>query len=178
MAKSKKTKINIKDSSLITTNNQNNYIHVTAILQNEEKSLEMSIYYTIMNGRLITISFRYYNNNSETNSEEKEIIEKYRNDITEAYKNIDLKAFWIKKINENRYFNKCELEYIQRFYPDIYEQAKKSREIFLENKNNEKGSHSRNIRLVSRHRRTQVLRGRRNRVNLLCQFRRRVYLDT
>ncbi len=69
---------------------------------------------------------------------EKEIIEKYRNDITEAYKNIDLKAFWIKKINENRYFNKCELEYIQRFYPDIYEQAKKSREIFLENKNNEK----------------------------------------
>ena len=36
----------------------------------------MSIYYTIMNGRLITISFRYYNNNSETNSEEKEIIEK------------------------------------------------------------------------------------------------------
>ena len=72
---SQKTKINIKDSSLITTNNQNNYIHVTAILQNEEKSLEMSIYYTIMNGRLITISFRYYNNNSETNSEEKEIIE-------------------------------------------------------------------------------------------------------
>ena len=71
---SQKTKINIKDSSLITTNNKNNYIHVTAILQNEEKSLEMSIYYTIMNGRLITISFRYYNN-SETNSEEKEIIE-------------------------------------------------------------------------------------------------------
>ena len=41
----------------------------------KKKSLEMSIYYTIMNGRLITISFRYYNNNSETNSEEKEIIE-------------------------------------------------------------------------------------------------------
>ena len=69
---------------------------------------------------------------------EKEKIEKYRQDITEAYKNIDLKAFWMKKINENRYFNKCELEYIHRFYPDIYEQAKKSRENFLENKNNEK----------------------------------------
>ena len=69
---------------------------------------------------------------------EKEEIEKYRQDITEAYKNIDLKAFWMKKIKENRYFNKCELEYINRFYPDIYEQAKKSRENFLENKNNEK----------------------------------------
>ena len=73
--------------------------------------------------------------NSNSYLTEKEKIEKYRQDITEAYKNIDLKAFWMKKINENRYFNKCELEYIHRFYPDIYEQAKKSRENFLENKN-------------------------------------------
>lgn len=62
------------------------------------------------------------------------VVEKYRNDITEAYKKLDLKAFWKKKINEKRYFNKCELEYIHRFYPDIYEKAKESRRIFEENR--------------------------------------------
>lgn len=66
---------------------------------------------------------------------EKEKIERYRQDITEAYKKIDLKAFWVKKINEGRYFNKCELEYIHRFFPDIYEQARKSRETYIENIN-------------------------------------------
>ena len=63
-----------------------------------------------------------------------EIIEQYRKDITEAYKKLDLKTFWKKKINEKRYFNKCELEYIHRNYPDIYEQAKDSRRVFEENR--------------------------------------------
>ena len=69
---------------------------------------------------------------------EKEKIERYRQDITEAYKKIDLKAFWVKKINEGRYFNKCELEYIHRFFADIYEQARKSRETYIENINRRK----------------------------------------
>ena len=65
------------------------------------------------------------------------VVKKYRDDITEAYKKLDLKAFWEKKINEKRYFNKCELEYIKRYFPDIYEQAKDSRKIFEENIKNE-----------------------------------------
>lgn len=64
-------------------------------------------------------------------------IEQYRKDITEAYKKLDLKAFWQKKINEKRYFNKCELEYIHRYYPDIYEKAKESRKAFEEKRNTE-----------------------------------------
>lgn len=64
---------------------------------------------------------------------EKDKIEQYRKDITEAYKRLDLKAFWEKKINEKRYFNKCELEYIHRYYPEIYEKAKESRRTFKEN---------------------------------------------
>ena len=66
---------------------------------------------------------------------EPSVVEKYREDITEAYKKLDLKAFWKKKINENRYFNKCELEYINRYFPEIYEQAKESRRTFEENRN-------------------------------------------
>lgn len=73
-------------------------------------------------------------------------IEQYRKDITEAYKKINLKAFWQKKINEKRYFNKCELEYINRYYPDIYEQAKESRKAF-ENSLNSKKEQEREERL-------------------------------
>ena len=68
---------------------------------------------------------------------EPSVVEKYREDITEAYKKLDLKAFWKKKINENRYFNKCELEYIHRHFPEIYEQAKESRRTFEENRDRE-----------------------------------------
>lgn len=68
---------------------------------------------------------------------EPSVVEKYRTDITEAYKKLDLKAFWKKKINEKRYFNKCELEYIHRYFPDIYEQTKESRRIFEENRDRE-----------------------------------------
>lgn len=60
--------------------------------------------------------------------------EEYCNDITNAYKKIDLKAFWEKKIGQNKYFNKCELEYIHRNYPDIYSKAQESRRIFEENR--------------------------------------------
>ena len=63
-------------------------------------------------------------------------VEKYRKDIIEAYKKLDLKAFFIKKINEKRYFNKCELEYIHRYYSDIYEKAKEYlKKIEIENTN-------------------------------------------
>ena len=65
---------------------------------------------------------------------EKARAEEYCNDITNAYKKIDLKAFWEKKIGQNKYFNKCELEYIHRNYPDIYSKAQESRRIFEENR--------------------------------------------
>lgn len=64
---------------------------------------------------------------------DKDRIEQYRKDITEAYKKLDLKAFWEKKISEKRYFNKCELEYIHKYYPEIYEAAEESRRKFKEN---------------------------------------------
>ena len=51
---------NIKENSIIKTANGNNYINVKSELKTQDKTLEMSIYYTIANGRLITISFRNY----------------------------------------------------------------------------------------------------------------------
>ena len=62
----------------------------------------------------------------------------YCNDISKAYKNLDLECFFAKKINEKRYFNKCELKYISIHIPDLYDKSKKSRENFLTEREKEK----------------------------------------
>ena len=47
---------------------------------------------------------------------------------------LNLGEFFEKKIERGRYFNKCELAYISKYYPNIYERAKNSREkIIAEN---------------------------------------------
>lgn len=66
---------NIKENSIIKTANGNNYINVKSELKTQDKTLEMSIYYTIANGRLITISFRNYQTEDKEIPEEKQIIE-------------------------------------------------------------------------------------------------------
>lgn len=83
------------------------------------------------------IKFQLFVSNNALEREEQTRVEEYKRDITNAYKNIDLKGFWQKKIEQNNYFNKCELEYIHRYYPDIYEKAKESRRIFEENRDRE-----------------------------------------
>lgn len=71
------------------------------------------------------------------NQTDKKTLE-YCNDISKAYKSLDLECFFAKKINEKRYFNKCELKYISIHIPDLYDKAKKSRENFLAEREKEK----------------------------------------
>ncbi len=80
------------------------------------------------------IRFNLFLDNKEMDEEERKRIMNYRKDIIEVYKQLDLKAFWNKKIVRNDYFNKCELKYIEKYYPDIYDKAKESRQIFEENR--------------------------------------------
>lgn len=56
-----------------------------------------------------------------------EMIE-YCDNMVKAYSDLDLERFFSKKIQENRYFNKCELKYISLYMPDLYDKAKQSRE--------------------------------------------------
>ncbi len=66
----------LKQSEIKKTDNGNEYIHIATTVQDEENSMDMSIYYTIMNGRLLTISFRYYNQNDQVgNEQEQQIIQ-------------------------------------------------------------------------------------------------------
>lgn len=50
----------IKDSNIIRTNNYNCFIKISTEFNNENKKINIDIYYTIVNGRLITISFRSF----------------------------------------------------------------------------------------------------------------------
>lgn len=56
----------------------------------------------------------------------------YCDDMQNFIAKFDLKEYFDKKINEEMYFNKCELKYISKYYPSIYENAVKSRNIVIE----------------------------------------------
>lgn len=51
--------LNITNSNLLKTTNGNVYFHITAETTVEEKNVKLSLYYTIKNQKLITISNRY-----------------------------------------------------------------------------------------------------------------------
>lgn len=81
------------------------------------------------------IKFNLFVMPTSSNQEEKNKIDEYKKDITNIYKNVDFKSFWQKKIDDNNYFNKCELAYIEKYYPDIFMKAKESRNIYEQNRN-------------------------------------------
>lgn len=60
-----KNSMQLQKEEVTTTQNGNKYIHIITQVKNENNVLDMSVYYTIMNGRLITISFRYYNQSDQ-----------------------------------------------------------------------------------------------------------------
>lgn len=58
----------------------------------------------------------------------------YCDRIKNIYETFDFKKYFERKINDNKYFNKCELKYIAKEHPDILSKAKQSRENFLQQK--------------------------------------------
>ena len=56
----------------------------------------------------------------------------YCDKIKNIYEELNLKKYFEKKINESKYFNKCELRYIAKEHPDIFRKAKRSRENYIE----------------------------------------------
>ena len=51
--------------------------------------------------------------------------------VIEKLATFDLKEFFIKKIERQNYFNKCELAYISKHFPNMFDMAKKSREDYI-----------------------------------------------
>lgn len=60
---------------------------------------------------------------------------KYCDRVIEKLSTFDLKEFFTRKIERKSYFNKCELAYISKHFPNMYDMAKNSREEYIaENK--------------------------------------------
>lgn len=57
---------------------------------------------------------------------------KYCDDIYNALSTLDMEKFFNKMIDNNKYFNKCQLKYISKNYPEMYEKAKNCRNRYLE----------------------------------------------
>lgn len=51
----------------------------------------------------------------------------YCDKVIEKLNEIDLKKVFAKRIEKEQYFNKCELKYISKYYPELYEGAVNSR---------------------------------------------------
>ena len=56
----------------------------------------------------------------------------YRKTVKESLKNLSLEKIFTKKIEVGKYFNMCELEYISRYYPELYDKALECRNNILE----------------------------------------------
>lgn len=63
------TSYEIKENETIKTENGNTYIKTNATIQTEENHIKIIMYYTVMNGRFITISFRKYDDSIENFNE-------------------------------------------------------------------------------------------------------------
>ncbi len=62
----------VKQNEIVKTDNGNVFIHLTSTVNDKENTMDMSMYYTIMNGRFLTISFRYYNQSEPIANEQEQ----------------------------------------------------------------------------------------------------------
>ena len=122
------TKINYKGQEIVVLKSEKERIYTDLLIKDNNK-----VYWNL---GIAPVKFQNFIDVLNNQADLKTI--KYCNDISNAYKKLDLECFFNKKINEKRYFNKCELNYISIHIPALYDKAQTSREIFLAEREKEK----------------------------------------
>ena len=122
------TKINYKGQEIVVLKSEKERIYTDLLIKDNNK-----VYWNL---GIAPVKFQNFIDVLNNQADLKTI--KYCNDISNAYKKLDLECFFNKKINEKRYFNKCELKYISIHIPALYDKAQNSREIFLAEREKEK----------------------------------------
>ena len=122
------TKINYKGQEIVDLKSEKERIYTDLLIKDNNK-----VYWNL---GIAPVKFQNFIDVLNNQADLKTI--KYCNDISNAYKKLDLDCFFNKKINEKRYFNKCELKYISIHIPALYDKAQNSREIFLAEREKEK----------------------------------------
>lgn len=122
------TKINYKGQEIVVLKSEKERIYTDLLIKDNNK-----VYWNL---GIAPVKFQNFIDVLNNQADLKTI--KYCNDISNAYKKLDLECFFNKKINEKRYFNKCELKYISIHIPALYDKAQNSKEIFLAEREKEK----------------------------------------
>lgn len=93
----------------------------------------------------VSVSFERFISllNNECNDYDKYSYTNYCDFVIEKVKPIydNLPKFFKEKIDNSKYFNCIELSYLEKYYPELYSDAKKSREQFLKTKEEQKIKH-------------------------------------
>ena len=71
-------------------------------------------------------------------ADEDNTMSEYCDKIYNAIIDLDFEKFFSKKIELEQYFNKCELKYISMYFPKLYDNALKSRENYIDNRQQNK----------------------------------------
>lgn len=69
--------------------------------------------------------------------DEDNTMSEYCDNIYKTIIDFDFEKFFSKKIELEQYFNKCELRYISMYFPKLYDNALKSRENYIDNRQKE-----------------------------------------
>lgn len=115
------TKINYKDREIAILKSERNLYYSNLLIKDND-----NIYWKL--GIAPIIFKKFVNVNIDNTLKENK---QYCEDIYNALSELDIGEFFNKKIKEQRYFNKCELKYISKYYPELYDNALKCRKDYL-----------------------------------------------
>lgn len=110
------SKIDYKGTEIavLKTEINNEYLSLQELLIKDENNEYWKI-------NAIGVNFKHFINASIDNTlvESREYCESFMR----ALSKVDLKEVFTKKVEQKRYFNLCELQYISKHYPEIYDDA-------------------------------------------------------
>lgn len=121
-------KTNYKGREIAILKSERNYSYADMLIKDKDNVYWKLNIAPICFGDFVTCNTDIMNGNKEQSK-----YTKYCDDICNALSELDLEKFFNKMIDNNNYFNKCQLKYISKHYPDIYEKAENCRNTFLEN---------------------------------------------
>lgn len=121
------TKINYKGQEIAILKSKRNWSYAELLIKDNTNTYwELNIA-PISFKNFVDASFNIANGFTPKNRDNE-----YCEDIIKALSNLDLKQFFNKMIEKKSYFNMCQLKYIEKHFPEIYTEAEKCRNNFLE----------------------------------------------
>lgn len=120
-------KTNYKGREIAVLKSERNFSYADMLIKDND-----NVYWKLNIAPICFGDFITCNTDIMNGQKEQTKYSKYCDDIYNALSNLDMEKFFNKMIDNNNYFNKCQLKYISKYYPEMYEKAESCRNSFLE----------------------------------------------